>query len=606
MRKLYNLKEFLNIYSTEDIGLINTYIESDNRPLKENEVEDLKSLINLLKLNYKSCEGFFLSYEVPHIGHEIDLLKVTDNAILNIELKSRSELAKINKQQKYNYFYLNTLNKNVDIITYNRHEEKFYKYCQESEKSLEINIDKVRDKIFEYGNKEFISDIDYLFKPSNFLISPFNDTDKFLEDKYYLTAQQEKIKKDIINHNGTIAIIEVRPGTGKSLLLYDIAKKLKKEFNILIIHCALLNEGHELMINKNWNIKSAHKNWVYDEENYEGKNYIFIDESHRFYPKQFEYVIETALKKDIKIITTIDPLQYLRDNENDFENLQRLKSHSNIYYKKIDNKIRSNPEISSFVKSIINLRNIPEYKFKNISIEYLSKEDDWKSYLLNLRDRGWTYLPYTKSRDNISYHKYCSANTHLNTHRIIGQEFNKVIVILDEGFKYVDGYLGYYGDYYYNPRQMLFQNLTRAREKIKIIIINNTDLYKKINQVLTKSSNKNELSLKFFIPELNNDKLKSFYSDILGFKLISNQKQPPGKRKISFQIGETNLGFYEKGDISKNNKCEINIVVSNLKDLKKRISNENMVLISEEEGKKSKFVTLNDPLNNYLKLIEYI
>ncbi|MCT7907871.1 ATP-binding protein, partial [Staphylococcus aureus] len=72
------------------------------------------------------------------------------------------------------------------------------------------------------------------------------------------------------------------------------------------------------------------------------------------------------------------------------------------------------------------------------------------------------------------------------------------------------------------------------------------------------------------------------------------------------QIGETNLGFYEKGDISKNNKCEINIVVSNLKDLKKRISNENMVLISEEEGKKSKFVTLNDPLNNYLKLIEYI
>ncbi|MDI1600790.1 ATP-binding protein, partial [Staphylococcus aureus] len=367
-----------------------------------------------------------------------------------------------------------------------------------------------------------------------------------------------------------------------------------------------LNEGHELMINKNWNIKSAHKNWVYDEENYEGKNYIFIDESHRFYPKQFEYVIETALKKDIKIITTIDPLQYLRDNENDFENLQRLKSHSNIYYKKIDNKIRSNPEISSFVKSIINLRNIPEYKFKNISIEYLSKEDDWKSYLLNLRDRGWTYLPYTKSRDNISYHKYCSANTHLNTHRIIGQEFNKVIVILDEGFKYVDGYLGYYGDYYYNPRQMLFQNLTRAREKIKIIIINNTDLYKKINQVLTKSSNKNELSLKFFIPELNNDKLKSFYSDILGFKLISNQKQPPGKRKISFQIGETNLGFYEKGDISKNNKCEINIVVSNLKDLKKRISNENMVLISEEEGKKSKFVTLNDPLNNYLKLIEYI
>ncbi|MFG0935123.1 ATP-binding protein, partial [Staphylococcus sp. 231237_7MaSpsaltlick] len=105
MRKLYNLKKFLNIYLTEDVELINTYIESDSLPLKENEIEDLKSLINFLELGYKDFEGFFLGYIVPHIGHEMDLLKVTDNAILNIELKSQSEITKINKQQKYNYFY---------------------------------------------------------------------------------------------------------------------------------------------------------------------------------------------------------------------------------------------------------------------------------------------------------------------------------------------------------------------------------------------------------------------------------------------------------------------------------------------------------------------
>ena len=60
MRKLYNLKKFLNIYLTEDAELINTYIESDSLPLKENEIEDLKSLINLLELGYKDFEGFFL------------------------------------------------------------------------------------------------------------------------------------------------------------------------------------------------------------------------------------------------------------------------------------------------------------------------------------------------------------------------------------------------------------------------------------------------------------------------------------------------------------------------------------------------------------------
>ncbi|PNZ56301.1 ATP-binding protein, partial [Staphylococcus condimenti] len=87
----------------------------------------------------------------------------------------------------------------------------------------------------------------------------------------------------------------------------------------------------------------------------------------------------------------------------------------------------------------------------NISIEYLSNRDDWISYLQSLKKRGWTYLSFTKSKDEISYHKYCPTNSYFNTHRIIGQEFNKVAVILDEGFQYKNGYLGYYGEYYYNP-----------------------------------------------------------------------------------------------------------------------------------------------------------
>src|SRR5699024_12133629 len=120
---------------------------------------------------------------------------------------------------------------------------------------------------------------------------------------------------------------------------------------------------------------------------------------------------------------------------------------------------------------------------------------------------------------------------------MIRQELNKVAYILEEGFKYVDEYLGFYGAYYYNPRQMLFQNLKRAREKIKVIIINNIELYKKINKVLIKSSDKNEVSFSFYVPELDNDKIKTFYSNILGFKVKDNQKITPGKRKICFQLG---------------------------------------------------------------------
>ena len=71
MRKLYNLKKFLNIYLTEDEELIRTYLESDDLPISKKEIQDLNSLINFLKLEYKEVEGFFLGYKVPNIGHEI-------------------------------------------------------------------------------------------------------------------------------------------------------------------------------------------------------------------------------------------------------------------------------------------------------------------------------------------------------------------------------------------------------------------------------------------------------------------------------------------------------------------------------------------------------
>ena len=64
--------------------------------------------------------------------------------------------------------------------------------------------------------------------------------------------------------------------------------------------------------------------------------------------------------------------------------------------------------------------------------------------------------------------------------------------------------------------------------------------------------------------------------------------------------------FYEKEGVPDYSECQIEIVVSNLNDLKERISNENIVLISDDKNKKFKYITLKDPLKNNLKLIEYI
>ena len=42
-----------------------------------------------------------------------------------------------------------------------------------------------------------INNPDVLFNPSDYLVSPFNSTDKFTNNQYFLTGQQEDIKNQV-------------------------------------------------------------------------------------------------------------------------------------------------------------------------------------------------------------------------------------------------------------------------------------------------------------------------------------------------------------------------------------------------------------------------
>ena len=66
----------------------------------------------------------------------------------------------------------------------------------------------------------------------------------------FLTNQQAKIKKEIINNPNCNYFSKEAAGTGKTLLVYDMAKSYLKKSKVLIIHCANLNEGQKAL-NKN-------------------------------------------------------------------------------------------------------------------------------------------------------------------------------------------------------------------------------------------------------------------------------------------------------------------------------------------------------------------
>ena len=78
--------------------------------LGEREKESLYYLVEeFLNVNclVKNLDDFYYSYTIPHIGKEFDLLKIDDEKILNIELKSENVgLDRIKAQLVRNYNYL--------------------------------------------------------------------------------------------------------------------------------------------------------------------------------------------------------------------------------------------------------------------------------------------------------------------------------------------------------------------------------------------------------------------------------------------------------------------------------------------------------------------
>lgn len=78
--------------------------------------------------------------------------------------------------------------------------------------------------------KDYSGDIENLFRAEWYLFSPLTEPNRFLNKEYFLTAQQRDIKRQILKKicRGTdrnIFLSDGLPGTGKTLLLYDIAMK---------------------------------------------------------------------------------------------------------------------------------------------------------------------------------------------------------------------------------------------------------------------------------------------------------------------------------------------------------------------------------------------
>lgn len=460
--------------------------------IKNYELNGIEAFVDeLLKANnnISIVNRYYLGYSIPQIGKEFDLLRFGHNYIINIEIKTESSIEKILKQQQKNRYYLSFLDKPLHIYTFISNENKLYKLVirNNGDEIEEITFNELCNILMSQEVMTF-NNIDDLFNPSDYLVSPFNSPEKFISEGYFLTVQQEQIYKEIqtkLSDTATNFIaLTGGAGTGKTLLTYHIAKEtIQRGKKVLILHCAPLNSGHQILMDEyNWSIympKYAPNTIDFD--------LIIIDEAQRMYPYQFDKYIREVRTLNKKCIFSYDEKQYLRDNEKQYHTKERIEKELLCTPYKLTDKIRTNKEIAYFIRQLFNIKkNIPNIDYTNIELTYCKNCFSAKLLLQELLEKGWKTPNYTPgTRSFFHYEAYLSNDTE-SAHSVVGQEFNNVVVVIDESFKYNSQGDLIADNTYYSQRQMLYQIITRTRKKLHIVIINNEVMLDRCIDILSK------------------------------------------------------------------------------------------------------------------------
>ena len=459
-----------------DMNLSERYIRyklefEESKQYRHSEICDIKNFLSFLSITEKDVNDFIYSYSIPQLNKEFDLIKICPNYVINIEIKgSTVSLEKKLKQIKANRHYLKLLNRKIYSFSFDSSNNQLLIFENDSLIKFDVK------EIVELLEESFVCDdvdLDEVFSPKNILVSPLNDTKRFIDGNYLLTENQENIKNKILSLYGQDETIHIgicgNAGTGKTLLLYDIAKDLSIKHNVTIIHCGKMCVGHSLLNEalSNFKIIDA-KSLRYKE--FLNSDVILVDESHRIYNSYLQKIIKWSEKSKTLCIFSYDEKQILSKAEKNRNVVKDIieKCKDNCF--KLTNKIRTNKEINVFIQALFDLGRIDvTIKYPNVNIVYASSNKDAIEKVRCLEQKEYKYISYTSSFYNgkIDWQK-----TDDNTHTVIGQEFENVVMIMGNSFYYDGNILKAVEhpnpDYLFD--KLLYQGLTRTRKKLTLII----------------------------------------------------------------------------------------------------------------------------------------
>ena len=559
--KPINIYELTRIRDLTDIQKLERQL-SDRREylkVKKWEFESLCVFMNRLEEKdiHSRSYNFYYSFVLPKLGKEFDLLRISDDCIINIELKSEavSESA-IKKQLMQNRYYLSMLEKPIYSYTYISNKNRLVRLSNTDkivDTEWDILVDNLRrqDDIYD-GN------IEELFKEDKYIISPLTDPDRFLRKDYFLTSQQKDIENKILLHlkdnQYSVQGFSGSPGTGKSLLLYDIAMKLSNKDYVCLLH---LGEAPLELVKLNSRLKRVDfwcVNIEMDTVNYVGENalvenavpvndavekavvenavpvndavekavvekavvennaengivnngkgggcieeidvdeidldkysVICIDEAHRITKDILTRICTKAYSAKIPVIFSYATESVLLGTQKAELGSALIESIDSFEKYQLTNRIRVNSEISSFVHSIIaQNQHIHRDKYPSINIAYANSIKEAMVIINNYNLKGYTYIYDRRLHNEISS---CQS---VDVKSAVCKEFERVIMLIDESFYYNDSNLLVASNDSNETNtkiRCLYHGLSRAKEKVALVILDNMEVFERILGKLQK------------------------------------------------------------------------------------------------------------------------
>lgn len=386
--KYFNLETISALVKQDNKKILKEYQDYIGSKIKPQEFTDIISLLN--KLNYlpSMVDGFYFNFKIPQISKEFDLLRFSKESILNIELKSGNKTeSEIKNQLERNEYYLNSFGNNndvkrkVELFTYESNSNTLFRFVKDSSNNSKL-IKNDWNALNENLAMDFEEvDIYNLCSTKSYLISPFNDSEKFREGKYFLTDLQEKIKKEVLDNFSTNFSIEGSAGTGKTLLVYDIAKSyIHSGKKVLIVQCSNLNVGQEKLTSHGYSIVPI-KKIKNNKITLSKYNVIIVDESQRI--QNVKIILNKLFAFSGQLIFSGDKKQWLSNKDKSAEVVDFLKEH-NVKSKTLTEKIRNNEEIACFIKHLFKYKKTDQFpkglQFNNIDVEYFENATQAKKY----------------------------------------------------------------------------------------------------------------------------------------------------------------------------------------------------------------------------------